>query len=235
MSIRLLILSMSLTLVLTSCGKKSSGPSDTTSVAPSASPVQQQQDDEDIGSYTAKLAPMNAQIAGNATGEFGLTIDVETVSAQGSMNGVHPEMMHGQIIHPGLACPDEAADTNGDGIIDYVESLAVTGEALIPLDGNLNSQIEGANYSPIANEEGFYVYNKSAAFYNFFEDLMQDDADLEDGYAKISGGRKLKLKGRVLVVYGVHEGTPLPASVQGKDGRSPQSLLPVACGRMIRK
>lgn len=234
MSIRFLILCTSVCLALTSCGKKSSG-SGTAAVKPSTDPVQQQEADEDIGSYRVKLAPINSQIAGNASGAFNLVIDVEAVSVEGTMSGVHPEMMHAQVIHPAGVCPDESADTNGDGVVDYTESLAVTGESLIPLDGNLNSQVEGANYSPIANEEGFYVYNKSAAFYNFFEDLMQNDADPEDGYAKISDGRKLRLKSRVLVVYGVNEGTPLPPSARGKDGKSPQSLLPIACGKIIRK
>jgi hypothetical protein len=86
--------------------------------------------------YKAELSPLNSKTTGSdargeATSGDQLTIHV-------SAKGVSPNMEHLQHLH-GFAkgdrvskCPTARDDTNGDGIIDLIETDPVAGTTMVP-------------------------------------------------------------------------------------------------------
>lgn len=77
----------------------------------------------------------------SATGEARFTIDGDSLTITVNATGLPKDIEHWQHFHGftngrAAACPTKAADTNGDGIIDMVETGPVAGTAMVPFSGD---------------------------------------------------------------------------------------------------
>jgi hypothetical protein len=174
--------------------------------------------------YRADLMPLNASVGGSASGSVKLTVGGGTLTIAADVKGLSPgvHMIH---IH-GFTSGDKSAscagadqDANHDGIIDLVETGAVSGTTLIPFNGRpIALNIGGPGY-PKANAAGEFIYWKRLKLRRLEAALKQKDG--------IEGARFDKW---VIYVHGVPDGVRLPASAQSLPGVPPRMTLPVACG-----
>lgn len=211
-------------LTLASCGGSGGGSSS------SGDEDERQEMQESEGKYKAIIRPVNITIAGwtpSAVTDIKITGDMVEVS--GWMDD-SAAVTHMQSIHVGTKCPEMEHDANKDGYVDFNETLKVSKRVLIPLDGNLNSQTEGAMIYPNGN----YTYFQKASLADMMNDLTQADLDRNDHVAKLSAGEGLNLEGRVIVVMGVAANRTLPATVSTINGQTPQASIPIACGVIQR-
>lgn len=198
-----------------------------------ANPPQQQQ--ETPGTYKATLAPipLNSAVAGNPTGTLDVVIAGDEVNATMKMTGVPGSMRHAQHIMIGTSCPTASNDVNSDNFIDVLEGVPNYGLILIPLDGNLEDQDDGASGFPFANAAGSYTWTKTASLSRMIADLQDADLDLEDGLGKLDGS-DLNLEGKVVLVHGVKQTSNLPSTVATLDDFKNYESLPIACGKIER-
>ncbi len=220
-------------LSLASCGKKSN---DKTSVTATAVEKQEQEMErvDDMGVYEAAIMPLNESISGKLTGTVKIKILGDEFSVDQNIQGAPAGVRHLQVVLTGNTCPTIISDTNGDGVIDAVESSMVSGQRLIPLDSNLNSQIQGINFGPIANNEGRYVYRRSASFSKLLADLHSFDPDAFDQLVKLQVGDDLNLNGRVVMIYGVSDEASLPSTAASAPEETVQDSFPIACGEFVK-
>ena len=122
---------------------------------------------------------------------------------------------HRQTLHMGSRCPTTADDTNGDTFIDYNEAMAVVGEALMPLDGDLNSQSAGSEVYPRGPA---MTYSRSASLSNINADLKE------------SSRRNIGFEGRVVLIHGTSPNSSFPTSLASVNGEPAHLSLPVVCG-----
>lgn len=218
------VLTLSSTLLLAACGGGSSSgkSSPTTQVNPVIEDYR--------GSFKATLAPMN-MASPDIQGEYQLTLSDEIFQVQTTVFGAAPGARHFQYIINGKC---QFNDQNEDGLVDMNEVFAQNGLILVPLDSNLDSQIEGSDFGPIANEEGKFVYKRSADGLRFIDDLMAGDPDPKDEFSKIREEKDLQLATRSIIVLGVDENTVLPETVASFRNLSLAESLPVACGEIQR-
>jgi len=88
--------------------------------------------------YVAHLYPMNSKVTGLPTsGEarFSIVGDKLTISVEA--HGLQPNLVHWQHFHGfadnrAASCPSAAADMNGDGIIDLIETEPAAGTTMVP-------------------------------------------------------------------------------------------------------
>jgi len=142
-------------------------------------------------------------------------------------SGLSPSMMHLQHIHGFVdtndeaTCPAPGADTNGDGIIDLIETHESTGVTLIPFNAApVDLQIKTDSY-PVANGEGVLTYRMKVLLDDLNE-AIQEEYNIEN----------LSLENRVIYLHGVPENTDLPESVESLPGVPAQVTVPVACGEI---
>jgi hypothetical protein len=82
--------------------------------------------------FTAHLSPVNGSGQGRVTiVEHGSELKVH-LTARGLDPGMHMAHIHG-VIGPDNTCPTPAADTNGDGLVDFAEGLPAYGPVQITL------------------------------------------------------------------------------------------------------
>lgn len=198
-----------------------------------ANPPQQQQ--ETPGTYKATLAPipLNSTVAGNPTGTLDVVIEGDEFNATMKMTGVPGSMRHAQHIMIGTSCPTASNDVNSDNFIDVLEGVPNYGLILIPLDGNLEDQDDGASGFPFANAAGSYTWTKTASLSRMITDLQDADLDLEDGLGKLDGS-DLNLEGKVVLVHGAKQTSNLPSTVATLDDFKNYESLPIACGKIER-
>lgn len=203
--------------LLTSCGKSSDPTSNRSEEQIDHSVIQQKAE----GSYRALLRPFNNHLNGflpSGIAEIEVRGDQITVK---TLLDDDARVVHMQSIHIGHRCPITARDDkNGDSYVDIKEMEAITGEVLIPLDGNLNSAEEGAGQYPMGR--GF-TYIKTASLSKLAGDV------------KSRTGQNLNLEGRVVVIHGVDPRTKLPETFAVKDGLTAQASAPIACGILKRE
>lgn len=173
----------------------------------------------DTGTTTGAMNPF-AAVGGTVTvtrvaDEFRAMVDATEATA-----AIHP-----QFIYAGSRCPTTADDTNGDGYVDAAELIAVTGQAIVPLDSDLKSQSAGGVFPSGSN----YSYDESTSYAAMYADLQLPDTNTNDFIGKLAVGEELSLGTRVVVVHGVPASTTLPPTVVGAAGLSPQQALPIAC------
>ena len=179
--------------------------------------------------YVAELHPLNTKVTGSeTTGEarFSITGDTLTISveAKGLPSGImHLQHFHGLKDHGDATCPTAAADTNGDGIIDLIETEPTSGTTMVPFhDDPVSMEIVRDTY-PKASDEGSYHYAKAVSL-----------KDLKAAFAKAFGGQELDLDRRVVFIHGVLPATKLPASAASLGTIPAQVTLPIACGKIKR-
>lgn len=212
-TIPLILLSASL---LISCGKDDK--SSSSHIGVTRTPALEEQAAE--GSYRAILRPFNNHLSGFLpTGVAEIKITGDSVQVKTLLDD-DARVVHMQSIHQGTTCPTILNDTNNDGLIDVVEAQAASGKVFIPLDGNLNSEEEGAGLYPFG---GDFTYIENASLSKFESD------------ARARTGQGLNLSGRVVLIHGVNGATKMPDSVATKGTMTRQASVPIACGILIRE
>lgn len=171
------------------------------------------------GTYSAILIPVNSRISGHVNGDVKVSKYGDHFKVEVQIKNA-PSGYLKQYIHTGSTCPRLTHDTNGDGYLDHYETRQQTGYAVVPLDGDLASQRQGANYVL----KGNYRYSRSTSYYLMLSDLHLPDEIVNDSIIKLYE-KDLVLERRVITVYVA--GTRLPGSVTGGE-------LPVACGVLTR-
>lgn len=186
----------------------------------------------EAGHYQATLAPINAHIAGDVTGEALVKVKGDDFSVEVKVNGAPAQIVHAQSIHVADTCPTLSSDLNKDGVIDAVEGQKSYGPVIIPLDGELKTQVETKAKFPAADFSGNYYYRQNVSMMEMMKDLTMKDNDLGDNVVKIKSG--LGLTGRQIVIYGVPADANLPDSAAALNGQSKHSSLPIACGSFVK-
>lgn len=166
--------------------------------------------EEEQGNYRAEFRTLNNKWAGRVQGYSILWARDNQFYARVSITSRAKNVSHLQYIHEGPLCPDKIADINHDGVIDFNEVMLVAGKVLIPLDGNLSSQAEGAGGYPVSDEEGSYLYFKASSFRYLMSDLRKKDGNRNDQMMKLPRNGELRLHERTLIIYGNQESPYLP-------------------------
>ncbi len=178
--------------------------------------------------FRAVLKPMNPTMSGETSGVVLFRIENDDLVVEETVINAPTDVRHFQAVMAGKSCA--AIDDNQDGYIDIVEGMKVFSQRLIPLDSNLDSQIEGMDFGPIANEANAFVYRRSTSLSKLLSDLTATDPNDEDDLVKIGQEKNLKLASRVVVIFGTNRA--VPDTVQGNITYSPSEGLPIACGEL---
>lgn len=177
--------------------------------------------------YVAQLKPLNSSVTGmQTTGRAQFAVSNGKLAIRVSVTGAPPGITHWQHIHGFVSgknaqCATKKNDTNHDSVVDLIETKAVSGKTLVPLNGNPAAmQVSGGGY-PVASANGSYIYQ-----------VIVPMAKLQSAFGKKFKGQKLDLAKRVVYVHGVPKATKLPASVSTLPGAPAYVTLPIACGKI---
>ncbi|MEO9147122.1 MAG: hypothetical protein ABI237_16355 [Ginsengibacter sp.] len=176
--------------------------------------------------YIAQIKAINPQlskseVSGQAifivsNGQLKITMVLKGVSP-----GMHLSHIHGFISSKAATFPPSNADTNGDGIIDLMETEPYSGVTLIPFNGDpVALKIKSDTYS-VADKDGLLTYEMTVPL-----------AKLNAAIKKQYGINKLSLADRVIFIHGVPEGTSLPNTVKSLPGVPAYITVPIACGEI---
>ena len=179
--------------------------------------------------YVAHLHPVNSKVTGLQTsGEARFSIVGDHLTISLKARGLPPNIVHWQHFHGfadnrAASCPGTAADVNGDGIIDLIETEPAAGTTMVPFtDDPVAMDVAHGTY-PKASAAGTYTYRQIVSL-----------KDLTAAFAKASNDPALDLDRRVVFIHGVVDTSKLPATVASL-GPIPASVtLPIACGRIER-
>jgi len=185
------------------------------------------QDDRE-GLYRAYMKSLNGH---ETKGTVTVRMEQDEFVVREAIASAPENMMHFQYITSGK-CPSMENDENQDGFVDMQEALKVLGKILIPLDSDLNSQLEGSDYGPIANPAGAIVYNRRGSVSKMLSDLYAVDPSGDDHLGKLSAEEKLILQGKSVIILGAKK--ELPETVSMFAGLDPKASLPIACGEFKR-
>lgn len=179
------------------------------------------------GIYHAHLRPLNPHANGYLPhGGATFSVKGDKLSVKTYLDDASG-VSHRQSVHAGTECPGSSSDTNGDGFIDYQETLNAAGPVLIPLDGDLSSQEKGAEIYPTGPS---FTYYQSGLISEMLNNLWEADASPADEFIKLGTGEGMRLVGRVVLIHGTSQNDLLPASLSGR-GTDPGNLVfPVVCG-----
>lgn len=216
------------TSLLASCGGGGGGGSSAT--GKSAEPLET----ELTGTYQAILSPLNKTVSGHLNGSLTLVREKDDVVIDVRVASGPLSSIHSQNIHVGDRCPTEADDINGDGYLDAEEVSAIVKDILIPLDDDISSQWLGLGTFPVTDEFGYYFWSRATSFQKMMADLRDEDINMKDDYVKIGSDKALTMIGKVVLIRGVPDATPLPETVLGRGRLSPQAGLPIACAVIKR-
>ena len=179
--------------------------------------------------YVAHLSALNTTVTGRAaTGEVRFVINGDsltiTVDARGlPKNITHWQHFHGFTDGRQSRCPTQAADTNGDGIIDLIETEPMAGTTMVPFHSDPVSIDVPRDSYPKATATGILQYRKTVSL-----------SALQGAFGKAFNGQKLDLDRRVVFIHGIPTATMLPASVASLGNIPAQVTLPIACGKITR-
>jgi hypothetical protein len=179
--------------------------------------------------YLARLGPLNTSVTGSkASGKVTFAVTGDTLRITNDASGLPPGMSHWQHFHGfkngrDAVCPTNAADANGDGIIDLIETEPVSGTTMVPF-----------NDDPVAMDIPNDTYPSSTATGTLHYEKAVSLADLEGAFGKAFEGQELDLDSRVVFIHGVSSETALAASVASLGPIPAQVTLPIACGKIER-
>jgi hypothetical protein len=177
--------------------------------------------------YVAHLHPLNTKATGVETsGEARFPISGDTLTIRINAQGLPPGITHLQHFHGfkdgrAASCATQAADTNGDGIVDLIETEPASGTTMVPFTADPVSMEIVTDTYPKASDDGAYQYRKTVSL-----------KSLAAAFANAFGGEKLDLDRRVVYVHGTLPNTKLPPSVASLGTIPPQVTLPIACGEI---
>lgn len=179
--------------------------------------------------YSADLQPMNATLTGHeTTGKAKFVIDGDKLTITIKVKNAAPNIAHWQHFHGlsgGVAasCATPAADTNGDGIVDLIETGPASGTTMVPFDDSPSAMDVAHGIYPTASAKGDYEYRKVVSL-----------KALSAAFAKAFKGQTLDLDKRVVLIHGVPADTKLPSTVQSLGPIPAHVTLPIACGKIVR-
>jgi len=193
------------------------------------SPLEAAGDHHSNADYVARLVALNANVTGQrAVGEARFRISGDSLTVSIRMRDVPTDVMHLQHFH-GFAdgrqstCPTRAADGNGDGIIDLMETEPTAGTTMVPFhDDPVSMEIVKDTY-PRASSGGSYHYSKTVSL-----------SALQAAFGGKFSDHQLALDRRVVIIHGVRPATELAASVASLGDIPAQVTLPIACGAIER-
>ncbi len=209
-------------LSITSCGKGFSEEKE-------QNPGDISQEEEEDSQYQVRFKPLNARV-GSYSGWGSLSIIENQFWARVKLHGPQTDQMHAQYLHTGERCPTMRDDLNGDGYLDFREAQKVVGDILIPLDGNITTQMKGLFEFPKMNNNNMYYYSEASSYTFMVDDLRREDSFPTDFITKLADGEEVNLGGRVVLIYGVSSGRSLPNTVASFETYPAQATLPVSCG-----
>jgi hypothetical protein len=189
------------------------------------------QEEIESAEYHAVLRPLNRKF-GTFKGWVSLSITENQFWARVKVKGQKTKDMHGQYIHVGSHCPSMHDDSNGDGYLDFIEVVNVSGPILIPLDANLTTQMKGIFEFPKMRNQPFYYYSEAANMQWLMEDLYREDVIDDDYITKLQPDQRLNLGRKILIIFGVDQERFLPSSVRTSPGYPSHSTFPIACGEI---
>lgn len=179
------------------------------------------------GTYYTVLRPVNFYANGFIPyGAATFTLKNDQLQVDMSMDD-DQKVPHRQSLHLGTRCPTAGDDTNGDGLVDYNEALAVVGSVVMPLDGDLNSQVAGAELYP---KGPAMTYSKLASLSKINADLWIVDEDTSDNVTKLKPGKSIMFEGRTILVHGTTPQNTFPTSLASYKSEPAHLSLPVVCG-----
>ena len=179
--------------------------------------------------YVAHLHPMNSKITGLQTkGEARFSIDGDNLTISVTAHGLPPNIVHWQHFHGftdnrAATCPTAAADANGDGIIDLIETESASGTTMVPFTDDPVAMDVAHGIYPKASASGTYTYRQTVS-----------RKELTAAFSKAFNDQTLDLDRRVVFIHGVVANSKLPASVASLDPIPADVTLPIACGRIER-
>lgn len=178
-------------------------------------------------SFTASLQPMNAKATGfSTTGKATFNIHGDILTIDIMIQGAPPNITHWQHFHGlqgqlGATCAAPAADVNGDGFVDLIETEPASGTTMVPFD-DMPAKMDVAHGEyPKASADGSYHYQKDVSV-----------KALSAAFAKAFNGQALNLDQRVLLIHGVADDTKLPTTVKSLGPIPAHVTLPIACGKI---
>lgn len=187
------------------------------------------------GVYQTPLYAMNMNTTLGHIGSAGIHRSYDSFKAFVKVYIGEKGVYHRQAIHLGSRCPNVSDDINGDGYVDLREAHFVVGNVIIPLDGDLDTQLEGSGWYPQGNGvAGGYFYERTTSFSRLFEDLRDVDPNSVDMTEKIPYDEGLSLHKKVVLVLGISTSTRLPDSIDTMAGLGRHASLPIACGVLTR-
>jgi len=179
--------------------------------------------------YVAHLHPMNSKVTGlQTTGEARFSIDGDQLTISVKAHGLPPNLVHWQHFHGftdnrSAACPSAAADVNGDGIIDLMETVPAAGTTMVPFTDD-----------PVAMDVAHGIYPKASAAGTYTYKQTMSLKGLTAAFAKAFNDQNLDLDKRVLFIHGVVPTSKLPATVASLGPIPADVTLPIACGTIER-
>jgi hypothetical protein len=184
---------------------------------------------DDAQVYIAELHPLNTKVTElETTGEARFSVSGDALTITIKAQKLPPDIEHLQHFHGfkdnrDASCPTEAADKNGDGIIDLIETEPTSGTTMVPFhDDPVSMEIVRDTY-PKASSDGSYQYEETVSL-----------KDLEAAFTKAFDGTGLDLDRRVVFVHGVLPATKLPESAASLGTIPAHVTLPIACGEIKR-
>ncbi|GAB2778160.1 hypothetical protein GCM10027040_00470 [Halomonas shantousis] len=174
--------------------------------------------------FVAQVAPLNTEKVGTSAkgtatfdiAEGQLTI---TVDAEGLTPGMHLQHYHGFPEGRDATCPAADADTNGDGLIDLIETEPMAGTTMVPFHANPASLTIANDTYPEVGQDGSLHYEQTVSV-----------DDLEKALQEKFGVSELALEDRVVFLHGVGPNVSLPDTAQSLPDVPAHVTLPVACG-----
>lgn len=179
--------------------------------------------------YVARLLPLNTGVTGSkASGEVTFAITGDSLTITTDASGLPPGMSHWQHFHGfkdgnEAVCPASAADANGDGIIDLIETEPVSGTTMVPFNDDPVAMDVPDDTYPSSTDTGTLHYERAVSL-----------AALQGAFGKAFEGQELDLDTRVVFIHGVPSETALAASVASLGPIPAQVTLPIACGEIER-
>lgn len=184
--------------------------------------------------YLAQFKTLNMQVNGTIGGSMSVYKKDDQIMAFSRLFAGAPEMWHMQNIYTGNRCPDQNDDLNLDGYIDINEAATVVKNIIVPLDGDINTQLSGLNLFPLADIYGTYFYEKEGRYSTLLKDLKAPDPDLTDNLVKLGRNDRLNFEGKVVLIQGASKDYVYPETVTSYGEVPVFKSLPIACG-VIRK
>jgi hypothetical protein len=181
------------------------------------------------GIYATEMWPINYNLHLKQLGMVSVSRSGDMFEARMNLKYAPKSTVLKTAIYTARRCPNINDDLNKDAYIDILEARVAIGKITIPFDNDLDSQMGGHSFSA-SGEDGKYAYHQSASFERLFADLKAEDENPSDEMIKIGPEDGLTFPGRIVLVQGLTESIPLPATVATSDGESSHQSIPVACG-----